>query len=65
MKKLLPLLAAAALVLTGCADDAAPESSGHLPRHYNTFLINTETNGTVECVFAKSGNGGGLSCNWN
>lgn len=65
MKKLLPLLAVAALVLTGCSDDTAPESSGHLPSYYNTFLINTETNGTVECVFAKQSYGGGLSCNWN
>ena len=28
-------------------------------------VMEFKTSGGVSCVFVKSGNGGGLSCNWN
>lgn len=75
MKKRLAAAAAAVafltLALTGCASESGnggstdPEINAQLtPSDHYSFVQELQDGRKVLCVWAKSGYGGGLSCDW-
>ncbi len=64
--KIAALVAGLALMLGACgapASEGPREGIDSTPSTIMVFDVKTSS-GTVECVFAKNGYGGGLSCNW-
>ena len=58
-------VALAMTALVGCASgEASPTTNGNRPEQVQAFDVNLEDGRTVLCVWAKSGYGGGLSCDW-
>jgi type IV pilus biogenesis protein CpaD/CtpE len=57
------LLVAAALTLSGCAAEGTTIGTYNPETHY-VFQQEVEPGRFVTCVWAKSGYGGGMSCDW-
>ena len=58
-------IALAMTALVGCASgEASPTTNGSRPEQVEAFDVNLEDGRTVFYVWAGSGNGGGLSCDW-
>lgn len=65
MKRIGLIIATASLALAACGNTEGVESGADdAPRTHYTFWQETP-NGRVLCVWAKSGHGGGLSCDWS
>ncbi|WP_217181610.1 hypothetical protein [Streptomyces sp. AC495_CC817] len=60
----LAIFAIAGAALTGCGIQEGAETSRYYPESHYTFEQELPDGGTVLCVWAKSGYGGGLSCDW-
>lgn len=62
------LTAVLALMLTGCASSSVSEDSGtqneRAPRDHYSFVEKLPDGSEVLCIWAKSGSGAGLSCDW-
>lgn len=54
----------AIVLLAGCGPKEGAEISPNNPESHYTFEQELPDGGTVLCVWAKSGSGGGLSCDW-
>ncbi len=53
-----------AVALTGCGIQEGQETSRYYPETHYTFEQELPDGSAVLCVWAKSGEGGGLSCDW-
>lgn len=68
MKKMIPILALAALSLTGCMSEApgAP-TKGYAPDEQPTYVRVEQVvtpEGEVTCVIYEGYKSGGVTCNW-
>ncbi|GAA4762483.1 hypothetical protein [Microbacterium gilvum] len=55
----------ATVALAGCATgSASPETNERRPEQVQAFEVKLDDGRSVLCVWAKSGYGGGLSCDW-
>ena len=68
MKKF-ALLATAAVALTlgiaGCSTQYTDDSGQRVPRVHYTFVQDLPDGRSVLCIWAVSGRGGGLDCDWD
>jgi hypothetical protein len=66
MKKTIALIAAglSMLALTGCGHSTGEETSEYYPETHYVFEQEMPNGEVVNCVWAKSGYGGGLSCDF-
>lgn len=64
-KKLLVVIALAAMLLTGCSSDAITETGTGTGGSLKTYNVDLPDGGTVLCVIFAAGYKGGLSCDWD
>ena len=63
-KKLVLLVLPVILLLSGCGIQQGEETSDYYPETHYTFDQEMPDGNFVTCVWAKSGYGGGLSCDF-
>ena len=63
-KKLVLLVLPVILLLSGCGIQQGEETSDYYPETHYTFDQEMPDGSFVTCVWAKSGYGGGLSCDF-
>lgn len=67
MKKFYAFAALSLMLLTGCGSplQGTDAKGNKAPQHHYAFYQDLPDGRTVLCVWAKSGYGGGVSCDWS